>query len=98
MLRRIDKHEMVLKTGVSLDKFQKHVFRQSPTALLEGMPDPVCRQPKMLWLESDVDAWLMSQSTLSPAPAPTHSANAPAPEKRGRGRGRPRRISEGGEG
>ena len=91
-MRRLNKHETAAKCGVSLSLLLKHTHKQRLTAALEGMPEPVIRQPVMLWLDADLDAWLASQSTVAPAPVPV-PVTPPVPVKRGRGR--PRRMAEG---
>ena len=91
-MRRLNKHETAAKCGVSLSLLLKHTHKQRLTAALDGMPEPVIRQPVMLWLDADLDAWLAAQSTVAPAPAPV-PVPPPIPVKRGRGR--PRRMAEG---
>lgn len=91
-MRRLNKHETAEKCGVSLSLLLKHVHKQASTTALAGLPEPCLRQPVLLWLDADLDAWLAAQSTVAPAPAPV-PVPPPIPVKRGRGR--PRRVAEG---
>lgn len=88
-MRRLNKKEAAEKCGVSLSLLLKHVHKQVPSLALAGFPEPCLRQPILLWLDADIDAWLASQSTIAPTPEPT-PAILPEPAKRGRGR--PRRV------
>jgi hypothetical protein len=63
---------------------------RTPPVLI-GLPEPIQSQPRLLWLTSDVEAWLDSRRTFKPAPA---GQSAPAR----RGRGRPRKYVGGQEG
>lgn len=89
-LRRIDLSAVAERSGVSLITARKHMHGIRLTSLLEGLPAPVCRNPKMLWLESDVDTWLANQSTLAQPAPPPEQQPADTPK---RGPGRPRKQS-----
>ncbi len=88
--RRIDLPTVAEKAGISLVTARKHMHGVRLTPLLAGLPAPIFRSPKMLWLQADVDAWLANQSTLAqPALSPEQQ---PADTPR-RGPGRPRKQS-----
>ena len=94
-MQRINIKQLAQKSCASVSSIRKHVAGIRPSPMLEGLPAPVCRGRKLLWLECDVDAWLAAQSS---APTPTP---APAPAEPKRRRGRPRKITTaaaGGEG
>ncbi len=84
---RIDLRTVADKAGISLIPARKHMHNVRLTPLLAGLPPPIFRYPKMLWLQSDVDAWLANQSTLNKSAPPPEQQSADAP-KRGRGRTR----------
>lgn len=88
-MRRLNKQETADKCGVSLSSLLKHVHKQKHTLALAGLPEPCLRQPILLWLDADIDAWLASQSTIAPTPVPEPAPQTPdQPIKRGRGRPR----------
>lgn len=51
--------------GLGLGSFKKHLARERHVAALDGLPAPVLTRPKYMWLESDIDKWLLSRSTLT---------------------------------
>ena len=74
--------------------------------LLCGLPEPIQKQPHLIWLVADIEAWLDSRRTFRPDAQPT-PAPTPRPATK-RGPGRPRKeqadpapvdaaMSEGGE-
>ena len=50
--------------GLGLGSFKKHLARERHVAALDGLPAPVLTRPRYMWLESDIDKWLLSRSTL----------------------------------
>lgn len=60
-------------------------------ALLEGLPEPVQKQPRLVWLVADIEAWLDSRRTFRVDTQP-QPAYTPAPAPR-RGPGRPRKYA-----
>lgn len=93
-MQRIDIHALAIKAGVCAGTVRKHISGLRPSSLLAGLPAPVARGTKLLWLDSDIDCWLADQSTLTTttnAPAPvTHQATKPTK----RGRGRPKKLTQ----
>lgn len=51
--------------GLGLGSFKKHLARERHVAALDGLPAPVLTRPRYMWLESDIDKWLLSRSTLA---------------------------------
>lgn len=85
MLRRISPEIAAAKAGISVRTLKQHVHNQRITRSLAGFPEPCIRQPRLLWLESDVDAWLIDQSTYTAKQAPVDEPML-APAKIGRRR------------
>lgn len=92
MVQRIDMHAAAARAGVSYSTLRQHHYKQQISGLLTDFPAPCARGQKLLWLDTDIDAWMAAQSTY---PAP--SASAP-PVLASKTRGRPRKIAVGGEG
>ena len=46
--------------GLGLGSFKKHLARERHVAALDGLPAPVLTRPRYMWLESDIDKWLLS--------------------------------------
>jgi len=68
--------------GLGVGSFKKHITRERYVAALEGLPPPMVVRPKYLWLESDIDKWLSSRSTLNRDAI--KEAAAPIASRRGR--------------
>lgn len=89
-MRRIDIRVLAGKAGVCVGTVRKHVSGLRTTPLLEGLPEPIARGTKLLWLDSDIDSWLANQSTL--VPHTSEMLDQAKPTKRGRGR--PRKLTQ----
>lgn len=91
--------EVAALAGVSLRVLRKHIYAESISPSLDGMPEPVAcsrgRGGRLLWVRQDLFDWLKSQRTLVAAatPIPAPPTPAPAPIGAKRGRGRPRKIA-----
>lgn len=90
-MRRITIEEAARRASVSVSTLRKHVYGQRPSPLLIGFPQPCARGRRLLWLDTDIDAWLASQSTFVPVagvrPADARRDDPPL----GRSPGRPRK-------
>lgn len=86
-MQRIDIRVLAYKAGVCVGTIRKHVSGLRHTPLLEGLPAPVARGTKLLWLDSDIEYWLASQTTTHDQALVTQDQARPVK----RGRGRPRK-------
>lgn len=57
--------------------------------LLIGLPEPIQKQPRLIWLVADIDAWVESRRTFRPSDPDTTQMSEPS-RKRGRPRNEPR--------
>lgn len=57
-------------------------------ALLGGLPEPVQKQPRLVWLVADIETWLDSRRTFRPAQTEASPHEGSASIKRGPGRPR----------
>lgn len=89
---RIDMRSVADLIGVSYAVVRKHVFNQSHSNLLLGLPPPAARGRKLLWVTQDIADWINSQRTFHLAAA---AVSEPAPPPR-RPRGRPAKNGGGG--
>lgn len=87
-MRCIDIRVLAGKAGVCIGTVRKHVSGLRPTPLLDGLPEPIARGTKLLWLDSDIDSWLANQSTLTTTTHAPVTLDQAKPTKRGRGRPR----------
>jgi len=52
--------------------------------LLEGLPEPIQKQPRCIWLVADIEAWLDSRRTFRPDAQPVdNTATQQRPGKTG---------------
>lgn len=88
MARFIDHREVGKRIPFAASTILNWAYRRKPAPA--GFPAPVKVGGKLVWLESDLDSWIQSHSSLPPShPAPqAHEAQAQTPR---RGRGRPRK-------
>jgi predicted DNA-binding transcriptional regulator AlpA len=86
--------ELAAHLGIARGTLHKHLSgtRQSP--ILQGLPDPVSRRGKTLWISQDIEDWLETRRTFRPVPIPEPEPQLlplPQPPRRGR----PRKIAIG---
>jgi predicted DNA-binding transcriptional regulator AlpA len=79
--------ELAAQLGIARGTLHKHLSGARRSPILQGLPDPVSRRGKTLWISQDVEDWLEGRRTFrrvaaNPEPHP------PAPR-----RGRPRKTS-----
>ncbi|MHB1351726.1 MAG: hypothetical protein ACYCWA_00260 [Thiobacillus sp.] len=60
--------------------------------LLEGLPEPVQTQPRLIWLVADIEAWLESRRTFRPPQTEATPPEREVTQQVKRGPGRPRKT------
>lgn len=72
-----------------------HRTGKSVTPVLDGLPDPIQVQPRLIWLVADIEAWLDSRRTFRAPPSPPQNESVdPVVVAVKKGRGRPRKEKE----
>jgi predicted DNA-binding transcriptional regulator AlpA len=84
----IDIKELAELLGIKHHTIWQVRAGQSNHPILNGLPEPVCIRPKLLWWRKDIEDWVESRRTFKPAPPPVAETGPPLQRKRGRPRKR----------
>lgn len=90
--------DLAIALGLAQLTIRRHLYGMRRVSLLNDLPAPVSRRPKLVWIEADIRDWLDSKRTFN-KPTELHGHNNQITEIRATiSRGRPKRFVKNGVG
>lgn len=78
--------ELAAQLKIGRGTIHKHVCGARLSPILEGLPSPINRRGKTLWINKDIEDWFESRRTFRPATVPEEPEEPRLQPRRGRPR------------